>query len=128
MGSLVSKKKSPANLVMIAFNKPVFMAGENLTGYVQLEIAEVLAVRALMLTFNGSENVIFRDQKSKNATKGSGPIRHLNEKIILYDFKLHEYPPGTKLEPGTYKYPFSVGTPDWLPESLYISPVAESTF
>lgn len=108
----------PANKIQIILEKLSYVSGEQINGFIFLDIKEVYPNSFVNLHFVGEEYVNYQRME------GSGKHRHRRtytemKKLLEYNYPVFQFPT-PHIQIGTYFFPFTFNLPFNLPSSFYI--------
>ncbi|CAI2364882.1 unnamed protein product [Moneuplotes crassus] len=125
MGNIDSKYKFEHGNVYLQTDKAYFVAGEQITGNIYLNLTMGFPASNLEIKVEGKEKCKWTTRESKEVKEGDTTrtefvdVWHKNErKVITYKVPVY-YFPGGMAPPGQYTFPFSFALPSNLPASIY---------
>lgn len=125
MGNLDSKYRFEHGSIYLQTDKPYFVAGEQITGNVYLNLTMSYPASHLEIEVFGIEKCKWTTRESKQVKEGENnktefvDVDHKNEKKVI-NFKAPIfYFPGGMAPPGQYTFPFSFALPSNIPASVY---------
>ncbi|XP_045216784.2 arrestin domain-containing protein 3-like isoform X3 [Mercenaria mercenaria] len=111
------------NMLAITLNSPtaVYYAGQNVEGFVTVDLNDSMKMRGVKLEFTGSARVHWTEQHSTGSGKTRRTeTRHYSATERYFNFEFLLFGPGTGstlLQPGHHTFPFTYTLPLNLPSS-----------
>lgn len=127
MGNLDSRYKYEHGSIYLQTDKAYFVAGEQITGNIYLNLSMGYPASSLEIEVTGKEKCKWITRESKQVKEGEQTksefvdVVHKNEKkVITYKVPVY-YFAGGMAPPGQYTFPFSFALPSNIPASLFWS-------
>lgn len=124
MGNISSKYTFEHGNVYLQTDKPYFVAGEQITGNIYLNLSMGYPASSLEIEVMGVEKSKWITRESRRVKKGENTttefvdVWHANEsKVINYKIPVY-YFPGGMAPAGQYTFPFSFALPPNIPASI----------
>jgi sporulation-control protein spo0M len=125
MGNIDSKYKFEHGNVYLQTDKSYFVAGEQITGKVYLNLSMSYPASSLEIEVKGKEKCKWETRENKEIREGDNvrnefvDVKHKNDhKIISYKVPVY-YFPGGMAPAGQYSFPFSFALPANIPASMF---------
>ena len=103
-----------------------FIAGQQVTGTVHMDLKETFDSTSLTIELHGREKVSFYKRHVSTTRRGGKKRRKVKYKwhygeamIIKHSISLQDFIDGPP-RPGQWSYPFTLTLPDWLPASMLL--------
>ena len=124
MGNIDSKYTFEHGNVYLQTDKPYFVAGEQITGNIYLNLSMGFPAASLEIEVKGKEKCKWVTRENKKVNDGGNErtefvdVWHKNEtKVITYKVPVY-YFPGGMAPAGQYTFPFSFALPSNIPASV----------
>ena len=125
MGNIDSKYQFEHGNVYLQTDKAFFVAGEQITGNIYLNLSMGFPASSLEIEVKGKEKCKWMTRESKEVKDGDTTknefvdVWHKNDrKVITYKVPVY-YFPGGMAPAGQYTFPFSFALPSNIPASIY---------
>lgn len=125
MGNLDSKYKFEHGSIYCQTDKAYFMAGEQITGNIYLNLTMSYPASSLEIEVKGKEKLKWTTRENRQVNNEGNQrnefvdVHHKNEKKVITFKSPVFYFPGGMAPPGQYTFPFSFALPANIPASLY---------